>query len=72
MNLLEIKKYLMQVKIASIAKLSAHFGCDSEVLRSMMTHWLRKGCVRKFMQTPACGKTCMKCMPAVIEIYEWV
>ncbi|HSW69000.1 MAG TPA: FeoC-like transcriptional regulator [Gammaproteobacteria bacterium] len=72
MNLLEIKTYLKEVKIASIAKLSAHFNCDSDVLRNMMMHWVRKGCIRKFMKEAECGKTCMKCMPQTVEIYEWV
>ena len=73
MSLLEIKNYLKQVKIASIAKLSAHFNCDSDVLRNMMGHWMRKGCIRQFIQSSACGKTCGKCAtPPVVEIYEWI
>lgn len=73
MSLLEIKNYLQQVKIASIEKLSAHFKCDSGVLRNMMSHWLRKGCIRQFVQSSACGKTCGKCAtPPVVEIYEWI
>jgi len=72
MSLLEIKNYLMQVKIASLAKLCAHFNCESELLRNMMMHWTRKGCIRKFTQEPGCGKTCMKCVPQTVEIYEWI
>lgn len=73
MNLVEIKSYLSQVKMASINTLSAHFNCDSDVLRNMMSHWLRKGCIRKFEHASACAKTCGKCAtPPVLEIYEWV
>jgi len=73
MSLLEIKNYLRQVKMASHAKLCAHFNCDAEILRDMMMHWLRKGCIRRFIQSSACGKTCGKCdMPPILEIYEWV
>ena len=72
LNLLEIKKYLMQVKIASLANLSRYFNCDSELLRSMLCHWVRKGCVRKFAKTPSCGSQCNQCETAMIEIYEWV
>jgi putative ferrous iron transport protein C len=71
MNLLEIKKYLMQVKIASLSHLSTYFNCDSELLRNMMCHWVRKGCVRQFTKNPSCG-SCNKCGPVVTEIYEWV
>ena len=72
MNLLELKNYLQQVKIASLAKICAHFNCDSDLLRNMMGHWLRKGCIRQFTQSPGCGKTCMKCVPPTVEIYEWI
>jgi putative ferrous iron transport protein C len=72
MNLLEIKRYLMEVKISSLAKICEHFKCDAEVLRNMMMHWMRKGCIRKFTPEAGCGKTCMKCVPQKVEIYEWV
>jgi hypothetical protein len=72
MSLLEIKNYLMQVKVASLSHLCVYFNCDSELLRNMMCHWQRKGCVRKFTKTPACGGQCNKCTPPVTEIYEWV
>jgi putative ferrous iron transport protein C len=72
MSLLEIKKYLMQVKMASLSHLCTYFKCDSGVLRDMLCHWARKGCVRKFTKNPACGGQCNKCDVAVTEIYEWV
>lgn len=74
MNLLDIKNYLKQVKMASITKLSAHFNCDSDVLRNMIGHWMRKGCIRRYLPSSGCGKTCMKCVtpPVGLEIYEWV
>lgn len=71
MNLLEIKQYLMKVKIASLSHLCAYFNCDSELLRNMLCHWMRKGCIRKMTKTPACGDACNKCSPALVEIYEW-
>ena len=73
MSLLEIKRYLMNVKMASIETLSAHFHCQSDVLRDMILHWVRKGCVRQFSQSSPCAKTCGKCAtPPVLEIYEWI
>lgn len=72
MNLLEIKNYLMRVKITSLASLSSYFNCDSDVLRSMLTHLVRKGCVRQCLKTPACGTKCVQCSVPVTEIYEWV
>lgn len=72
MSLLEIKQYLMQVKIASLATIRSHFNCDSELLRQMLSHWIRKGCVRQCLKTPSCGTKCQQCSPMVTEIYEWV
>lgn len=72
MSLLEIKNYLMRVKMASLTSLSAYFNCDADVLRNMLNHWVNKGCVRKCSNKPACGKTCGQCTVAAVEIYEWV
>ena len=72
MNLVEIKHYLMRVKISSLAGLCAYFKAEPDNLRQLLNHWLRKGCVKQCMQTPACGTACGKCAPAKTEIYEWV
>jgi putative ferrous iron transport protein C len=72
MSLLEIKKYLMQVKIASLESIAAYFKCDADCLRQMLQHWVRKGCVRQCKKTSNCGVKCNQCKPYAIEIYEWV
>jgi putative ferrous iron transport protein C len=72
MNLLEIKQYLMQVKIASLASICAYFKGDADVLRHMLAHWVRKGCVRQCKKTANCGVKCVQCSTPAIEIYEWV
>ena len=72
MSLLEIKCYLKQVKLASLLHLCYHFKCDSDLLRQMLTHWTRKGCIRQIIKTTSCGKTCHQCQPESTEIYEWV
>lgn len=72
MSLLEIKRYLMQVKICSLSSICAYFNADPDVLRQMLNHWVRKGCVRKCAKTAACGSSCAKCSPLITEIYEWL
>jgi putative ferrous iron transport protein C len=72
MSLLNIKKYLMQVKIASLSSLCVYFNAQPEVIRDMLGHWIRKGCLRKCLKTQACGGSCFKCSPLTTEIYEWV
>lgn len=72
MGLLELKNYLMRVKLASLSSLSAYFNCEADLLRHMLEHWIRKGCVRKCLRTPACGTQCGQCSEFATEIYEWV
>src|SRR4051812_45501710 len=61
MNLLDIKQYLIQVKITSLSTLATHFQCDTERMRCMLMHWVNKGRVRCLKKTPACGGSCFKC-----------
>jgi putative ferrous iron transport protein C len=72
MSLLDIKKYLLQVKMTSLASACTYFNIDADLLRQMLGHWIQKGCVRQCMKTPACGSKCGKCVPETTEIYEWV
>lgn len=72
MSLLDIKRYLIQVKIASLASLCTYFNCEADLLRNMLAHWVKKGCVRQCKKTPNCGVKCGQCSPMLTEIYEWV
>ncbi len=72
MNLMELKQYLIKVKITSLSSLVVCFNADPDVLREMLKLWMRKGCVRQCLKTPACGTSCGKCSSMTTEIYEWV
>jgi len=73
MSLLAIKEHLVKIKLASLSNLSAHFNQISpDLLRDMLSHWMRKGKVRCFKKTPFCGGKCNKCDVTLTEIYEWV
>ena len=72
MSLLDIKQHMKQVKIATLASLCHFFNKDQELVRIMMKHWVKKGCIRQCMKTPACASRCFKCEVKDIEIYEWV
>ncbi len=71
MSLLELKQHLMQSKVTTLGKIAAHFHRDPELIRAMLGHWLRKGCLRLF-KTGACGVTCSNCRVSDEEIYEWL
>lgn len=71
-SLLEIKSYMMQVKMASLASLCTIFNADAERLRCMLNHWMQKGKIRKCLKEPACGSQCFKCPTTTTEMYEWI
>jgi putative ferrous iron transport protein C len=72
MSLVDIKRHMMQVKMATLASLCTLFKCDAETLRCMLQHWIRKGNIRLCLKTPACGSRCFKCPTTTTELYEWV
>ncbi len=71
MTLIELKRYLMQVQVASSTALCAYFKCDADLLRCMLSHWLRKGNVRCVKPSSQCG-ACTQCGMHQLEWYEWV
>ena len=64
MSIINLKNHLQQVRMASLMGLSQLFKMDPENLRHMLELLLRKGCIKKLMKTPACGKTCNQCQVA--------
>ena len=72
MSLLDIKNYMMKVRMASLSSLCVYFNSEASVLRDMLAHWVRKGKMRQCMKTPRCGVKCGQCSVASTEIYEWV
>jgi putative ferrous iron transport protein C len=63
---------MMQVKTASLSNLCMLFNTDAETLRFMLSHWIKKGKIRKCLKKPSCGSKCFKCPSLMTEIYEWV
>jgi len=71
-SVIAIKNHMMQVKRATLAHLCQIFGVEPDTVRCLLSHWIKKGKIRRCMKDPACGKTCGKCSPLVVEMYEWV
>lgn len=75
--LIEIRDYLKQQKVCTLAELSRKFRTSPEAMRGMLSHWLRKGQLE--CEKPGCGlscspskvKGCVSCDPAELEIYRW-
>lgn len=72
MSLIEIKRYLMQVRIASLQQLCHFFKSNPQSIRCLLSHLVMTGKVRQCKKTPACGTKCGRCPSDTIEIYEWI
>jgi hypothetical protein len=70
MILLEIKKYLVARKRVNLQELAAHFQRDPAIMRSMISHWVRKNKV-SVIKPVGCGVRCTQCKPEYAEEYEW-
>lgn len=72
MVLIELKHYLKKVKKANLAQLCQHLNTEPDFTRLLLQQWVGKGKVRKAMAGAGCGIRCAKCLPEVVEIYEWL
>ncbi|MCP5366381.1 MAG: FeoC-like transcriptional regulator [Hyphomicrobiales bacterium] len=71
MILSELRAYLSEHGRAGIGDLANRFDADPDAIRGMLSHFIRKGRVRK-LENPAgdCGG-CSKCDAFALEVYEW-
>lgn len=72
MSLVELKIYLEANKVTSLAAITNYFNTEPEVARMMLSHWERKGRVRRETKTQNCGSRCQQCSSLVTEVYAWV
>lgn len=68
--LIPLKNYLAEQGQASLDELSKHFKSSPDALRGMLSHWLKKGRIRK--EALGCNKGCASCPPEQTEIYCWL
>ena len=72
MSLMDIKQYMMRVKVATLANLCQLFNAEPDTLRCMLNHWIKKGKIKQCIKKPACGSQCFKCPTTSTEMYEWI
>jgi len=72
MILSNLKQYLFNHKAVNLHELTIALRADPDVIRAMLQHWIRKGCIQKRKANEACGGACRKCDPMLTEIYEWI
>jgi hypothetical protein len=72
MILSDLRSYLKQQHRVALADLVNHFNIDADALRGMLGKWISKGQVRVIPMQSACGTSCCKCDPTLVELYEWI
>lgn len=72
MDLILLKKYLQERKIAPLYDIALHFHTDVTVVEPMLDLWIQKKKVIKHSGNLGCKKGCCACDPATITSYEWV
>ena len=68
-----LKQYLAEAKTANMAELAIVLNASPEVIRGWLSHWIRKGCVKRVVQCGgACSQRCAGCNPHLLERYAWI
>ncbi|MGD8207773.1 MAG: FeoC-like transcriptional regulator [Thiohalocapsa sp.] len=71
MILAELKGYLSERRVASLADIALHLEVSHEVARAMLARWVAKGAVECLTRKDACG-ACDHCLPGATELYRWI
>jgi hypothetical protein len=67
----DLKRYLRQRPMASLADIALHLQVEPEVARAMLAVWIGKGRVQRIDDAPVCGG-CDLCQTGTRELYQWV
>lgn len=69
--LADLKRYLRERPLASLADIAVHLDVPPEVARALLERWISKGAVQRIGSEGACGG-CDLCQPGARELYRWV
>lgn len=66
-----LAQYLRMNRRASLADLANGLDATPAAIEGMLVAFERKGRVRRVTASPACGRTCGKCDPSAVTVFEW-
>ncbi len=69
--LARLAQYLRTNRRASLVDLSHGLDATPAAIEGMLLAFERKGRVRRVTAGPACGRTCGKCDPSAVTVFEW-
>ena len=67
----DLKRYLSQRPLASLADIALHLDVESDVARAMLQRWIQKGRVQRLDGADGCSG-CDLCQTGGRELYRWV
>lgn len=73
MNLIAIKQFMAERKLASLSEIAMHFKTEADAARPLLEVWVAKGKMKKTASAQKKGCSgCCQCSTANHEVYEWV
>lgn len=72
MDLVQVKKYLKDHKLATLQDIATHFRTDPGAVAPLLDIWVGKGKLKRHNGNLGCRKGCCQCDPAAVISYEWV
>ena len=67
----DLKRYLSERPMATLADIALHLDVEPEVARAMLDVWIGKGRVQRIDDGPVC-RGCDLCTTGARELYRWV
>lgn len=67
-----VRDYVAEKHITNVVEIARHIQTPATAVGPMVEHWVRKGCIKKLAKPQGCGKTCVKCDPALAQVVQWV
>jgi hypothetical protein len=67
----DLKRYLSERPMATLADIALHLDVEPEVARAMLDVWIGKGRVQRIDNALVCGG-CEACSKGTRELYRWV
>ncbi|TBV83382.1 MAG: hypothetical protein EYX74_01005 [Desulfobulbaceae bacterium] len=73
MDLIQVKHYLRERRVASLQEIALHFKVEVDTVKPLLEIWVNKGKARRHadgVETACSG--CCRCDPASLVAYEWL
>lgn len=67
-----VRDFVAEKRVTNVVEIARHVDAPATAVAPMVEHWVRKGCIQKRPKPAGCGKTCVKCDPALAQVVQWI